>query len=843
MAEYERSFPRNGHRKACVLVIITSFLWSPNCCFNCPMDNLALDIRVALRRLTARPTFAVIAILSLGLGIGATTIFFGLLNASLLKPLAVDRPEELVSPSVKAWSAPVVSYPGYLDIRDRSGVFDGVATYRMAAMAMSLGAGRNSRIWGYLAGGNFFSMLGVKAAMGRTLTPDDDRTPRGHPVAVLTHLGWQRRLGGAADAVGRAVRINGMAYRIVGVLPADFNGIERFFAAEIYVPMMMQPQIEPHSPFLDTRETKNTFIVARLKPAVTREQSERQLNVYADELARIYPQTEAGIQFKLATPGWGGEFLRSGVIGFTGALVGLAVLLVVVVCINLAGLLVARAAERRRETAVQLAIGAGRGQLVRSLMVESLIIAIAGGLLGLLIAQWGADAISGLQPPVDFSVNTAVAVDYRVVLFLALLTLSTTFLMGLLPALDATRINLISALKADSGSRDRRWPLRDILVAAQVALSVLIVGAASLVLNSLGSAIDLRPGFNPRGAAVIGFDLDLQGYDKARGRAFQKDLLAKIHAEPGVESVGFGSALPLDLDISNSDVSDAAEPPPPPADSKHAQVYRISSGFLAALQTRLVAGRDFNERDETGPQCVIVNLAFARFLFPSAVDPIGRRVRFWGKPHEIVGLVEDGKYISLTEAPRPVIYAPSQRYYTGGVRLVARTGGDPKELVSRLRQLAQEMDPDLAIHRALTLEEHMAFPTLPARTAGVALGSFGLLTLFLAAIGIYGVMAFAVARRTHELGIRIAIGANPRQVLSTVFERTGWMLAAGATMGLGLAYAARSLLQPLLLSGDSRNPLALFSGMAAIVAVTLIAAWIPARRAMSIEPSRALRHD
>ena len=458
-----------------------------------------LDVRVALRRLAARPGFTAIAILSLGLGIGATTVFFGLMNATLLKPLAVLHPEELVSPSVKRFSAPVVSYPLYLDIRDRSGVFAAASTYRMVPMGMSLGGGRNSRIWGYLAGGNFFSLLGVKASQGRLFTPDDDRTPRGHPVAVLTHIGWQRRFGGAPDAVGRAIRINGMDYRIIGILPPEFNGIERFFAAEIYVPMMMQPQIEPGHGFRANRDTDNTFLLARLRPDLSRAESERRLNTFAAEMGRQYPKTDQDMQFRLSEPGWGGEFLRGGVMGFTGALVGLALLLLVLVCVNLAGLLLARASERRRETAIQLAMGAGRAQLVRSLLVESFALAATGGALGLLIAKWGVDWISSLTPPVDFSISTAVAIDYRVVAFAAFVTIVTTLAMGLLPALNSTSVDVNAALKTDSTTRERRWALRDMVVAAQVALSVLILGAASLVLNSLNHALDLRPGFNPKG--------------------------------------------------------------------------------------------------------------------------------------------------------------------------------------------------------------------------------------------------------------------------------------------------------------------------------------------------------
>jgi predicted permease len=807
------------------------------------MDGFLLDLRVALRRLLARPWFSLVAVISLGLGIGATTIFFGLMNASLLKPVAADHPEQLVSPSVKRYSAPVVSYPYYVDVRDRSEAFSAVTSYRMVPMAMSLGGGRNSRLWGYLASGNFFSVLGVKAARGRVFTPDDDRVPRGHPVAVLTHLGWQRRFAGAADAVGRAVRVNGLEYRVIGILPPEFNGIERFFAAEMYVPMMMQPQIEPGHGFLDNRDETNLFLLARLRTDIPAAEAERRLNAFAAELGRQYPKTDRDIEFRFSEPGWGGAFLRGGVIGFTGALVGLAMLMLVVVCINLAGLLLARASERRRETAIQLAIGAGKGRLIRALLAESLLLAAAGGSLGLLLAQWGTDWISSLTPPIDFSVNTAISVDYRVVAFSAFITVVTTLAMGLLPALNATRVDVNAALKSDAAARERRWPLRDLIVAGQVALSVLILGAASVVLGSLSHAIDLRPGFNPKGAATAGFSLELHGYDEARGRALERRLLAAVRAEPGVEAAGFTSSLPLDLSVNFNEVSDAALPEPPPAERMQAHSYAASPGYFAAMETRIVAGREFQDFDETGPLAVIVNRTFCRKLFPGVTDPVGRRIRLFGKPHEIAGIVEDGKYLSLSEAPRAALFWPTNRYYSGTVRLVARTRGDANVLVPRLRQLILSQDSDLAVYKAITLEEHMGFPTLPARTAGVALGGFGLLTLFLAAIGIYGVAAFAVARRTREIGIRAAVGASPRQVLTAIFERTAWLLAAGAASGLALSFAARRFLEPLLLSSEGRSDAMLLAGIAAISVVTLLAAWMPARRAMSIAPGRALRHD
>ena len=345
------------------------------------------------------------------------------------------------------------------------------------------------------------------------------------------------------------------------------------------------------------------------------------------------------------------------------------------------------------------------------------------------------------------------------------------------------------------------------------------------------------------GAATAGVSLELHGYDESRGRAFQRRLLEAVRSEPGVQAAGFTDFLPLDLSVNFNDVSDASKPEPPPTERRQAQGSAASPSYFAAMQTQVVAGREFQDSDEKGEWTVVVNRALVRMVFGDAGDPAGRRIRLHGRPHQIVGVVEDGKYLSLTEAPRAALFYPANRYYGGTMRVVARTSGDAGALASRLRQIILGLDSDLAVYKAVTLDEHMSFPTLPVRLAGFALAAFGLLTLFLAAIGIYGVAAFAVARRTREIGIRIAIGASPRQVLGTVFARTGWVLLVGALGGLGLAYASRSLLSPLLLNPESRNPLSVLSGMAAIVVVTLLAAWMPARRAISISPSQALRHD
>ncbi|MBX9600077.1 MAG: ABC transporter permease [Bryobacteraceae bacterium] len=811
------------------------------------MDRFLFELRLAARRMAAQPGFTAIALLSLGVGIGATTIFFSLMNSTLLKPLPVERPNELVAVVEPRFKAPVTSHPNYRDLRDRNQVLSGLAAYRIVPLNASLGGGRNSRMWGYLVSGDYFDVLGVKAVTGRVLTPADNVNRGGHPVAVISHLAWQRRFAGDPNIAGRTIKLNGMPYTILGVTPPGFIGVERFYAAEIFIPDMMTAQIEPGATYLDRRGDQNTFMVGRLKQGVSEEQAEANLNAIAAQLAKDYPKENEGMRFTLLPPGWAGGFLRGPVIGFTSILVGVAALMLIVVCINLTSLLLARAAERRRETAVRLAIGASRGQLIRQLLFESLLLAVAGGMVGVMLAYWGVSIISGARPPVDFALETTVQIDYRVLLFSLALTLATSVVLGLAPAVQSANTDLAAAIKNDATSeRRRRWPVRDILVGAQITLSVLLLAASGLMLKSLRSAMEVDLGFRPKGAVAAGFDLALQGYSEERGKAFQKQILDRLRAMPGVESAAYLDFVPLDLGMSNTGVYPDGQPEPPASQTPLAQVFTASSGAFRTLGTKLLAGREFDERDtKEAPRVLIVNRTFTANVLKvkDPAEAVGKRVRSRSRVWQIAGVVEDGKYLALAEAPKPVMFFAASQDYTSIMRLVARTQGDERELLNRVRSLILEMDPDMAIYSAETLEEHMNLPLLPTRIAAISLAAFGGVTMLLAAIGIYGVMAFAVARRTREIGIRVAVGATPRQVMRAVFGKTAWLVGAASAAGVILAMLAGGLLAPVLIGVDPRDPLAHSAGVAAMAAVALLACWVPARRAIGIDPIRALRQD
>lgn len=813
------------------------------------MDRLLVELKLAWRRLSSRPGFTVTAMLSLGFGIGANTIFFSLLNSTLLKPLPVDRPEQLYSTVEPRFSAPVASYPNFVELQKRSGAFaEGVIGYRFLPVSSSLGSGRNFRLWGYLISGNYFEVLGVKAAAGRLLSAQDARVRGGHPVVVISHGCWQKRFGGDPAAVGKTMKVNGLAYTVVGVAPPEFFGTERFFEPEIYLPDRMAAQLEPGSNYLDDRGSMNTFVLIRAKFGMPKAQVQAGLDGLLAELIHEHPKLNSGLKLVLMEPGWGGDYLRSSVIAFNGVLMAVAGALLLVVCVNLASLLLAQASERKKETAIRLAVGASRGQLIRQLLVESILLGVAGGVLGVLGAVWAADAISSYAPPLDFSVRSVVSIDWRVACFSALLTIGTSLLFGLLPAVQSSKTDLAVSLKSDVARKaTRAWPLRDILVAGQIMLSVVLLACSALMLRSLGNSMSVQLGFTTQNGAKLGFDLGTQGYSQERGMAFQRELIRRARAVTGVRSAAIANALPLDVtSVSNNGVYPEG-PEPILADMPHAQAFHVGDGFFHTLETRLIAGREFEERDDANrPAVLVVNQEFARRILKLDREPqlaVGKRVVTYGRLHEIVGVVEDGKYLGLTEARKAAMFYAIRQAYTPETRLVWRTDRDPAGTVRSMSQLVQELDEDLTIYGAGTLEEHMNAPTLPTRFAAGSMTVFGAITLLLASLGIYGVTAFAMARRTREIGIRMAVGATPGQIVGMIMRRAGLLIGVAALTGGALAVGAAGLLTPMLIGVESRDWVSHCAGVVVMIAVALAACWIPARRAWAMDPAQSLRSE
>jgi predicted permease len=805
------------------------------------------NLTFAFRRLRSSPGFTAAAIVTLALGIGANTTVFSLVNAVVFRPFGVERQSELASFNMRTSKAqfPTISYPDYKDYRDRNTVLSGLAMYRFIAVNLSRGEGRNARLWGYEVSGNYFDMLGVQAIRGRVLHPEDDLKRGGHPVAVISYRCWQSRFGGDPDIADKKVKIGGLEYSIAGVTPPAFIGTELVYTPEIFVPLAMAEQIEQYK-WLDNRGNANALVIGRLKPGVSLKSAQAAINTIATQLGREYPKDDAGVSIVLSPPGMAGNFLRGAITGFSAVLMAVAGMVLLIACVNLASLLLARAADRRKETAIRLALGASRGQLLRQLLTESLMLSIVGGAAGIVLAWWLNDLVNVWRPPVDVPVIPHVVMDTRVLLFTAVVTLLTGLLFGLVPALQSTRASLVGAIKNEAPSEKlRRLNLRDILVATQVALSVVLLIGSILVVRSLQHALSLNLGFDPQHAAVLSYDFAAQGYDEKRSRQFQRLLLAKVRTTPGIEAAGVIDGLPLTLNISNSGVFFEGKPEPRAGDVPSANMYFVTPGYLQAMRTRLVAGRDLDQRDtEDAPRVALVNEAFARQLLPGE-DPVGKRFRHRSSDKwiQIAGVVEDGKYRSLGETPSPTIFEPMEQVWPPQQTLVARSPLTEAETARLLRRAVAELDPSLTVFGDGSLTRALGLALFPAKLVAVVLASFGLLAVVLAATGVYGIMAYAVSRRTREIGIRMALGAAPSEVARVVLARTAKLLAVGLAIGFALAFASGKFFGQILYGISAHDPLTYLCAIALMAAVAFVACWVPARRAIKVDPLTALRTE
>ncbi len=811
------------------------------------MDRLFRDLIVSFRRLRSSPGFTVAAILTLALGIGANTTIFSLVNAIVFRPLGVQHQNELAFFNMRTSKAefPALSYPDFKDYRERNTVFTDMSLYRIAPMNMSRGGGVNSRLWGYEVTGNYFAMLGVNAIRGRVLRAEDDAKKGGSPFAVISYNCWQRRFAADPDIAGKKVKVNGLDFTILGVTPAGFVGTELIFTPEIWVPITMVKQIEGFD-WTEERRDGNGFVIGRLKPGVSMQSAQAAINSIAVQLGREYPLADAGISIVLSPPGMAGTYLRGAITGFSAVLMVVAGMVLLIACVNLASLLLARAADRGKDTAIRLALGASRSILVRQLLTESMVLSIAGGAAGIFLALWLTDLVNAWTPPIDVPVIPHVTMDLSVMLFAAVISFLTGVLFGLAPAIQSTRSTLAGAMRNDAPSNSlRRVSLRDLLVITQVALSVVLLIGSVLVVRSLQHALSLHLGFEPRHAAVISYDLGLQGYNEEQAREFQRRLLDKVRSTPGIEAAGLIDGLPLTLNISNSAIFLEGKPEPRAGDAPLANMYSISPGYLKAMGTKLVAGRDLDQRDKKdAPLTVLVNETFARQLLPGE-DPVGKRFRHGasGQWRQIVGVVEDGKYRSLGESPSPTVFRSMEQNGEMNQTLVARSPLPEEETARALRRAVAELDPSLTVYDAGSLTSELALALFPARLVAVVLSSFGLLAVVLAATGVYGIMAYAVSRRTREIGIRMALGAGRNAVLSLVMRDVLAMLCGGLAVGLLMALALARFLAHLLYRVDPRDLVAIGAATLVLACVALAAGAVPCLRAFNISPSRALRYS
>jgi predicted permease len=808
------------------------------------LETLFQDLRFGARMLQKNPGFTAVAVLTLALGIGVNTVVFSVVNALMLRPLPVERPNELVFLENEHYG-PSQSFPNYKDVRDRNRTFEGLVGYRIAPMELETPTGAN-RIWGYLATGNYFDVLGVKPALGRFFNQSEDLNPGESPFAVLSYNAWQSLFGADPGIVGKTIRINRLSYIVLGVAAPDFHGTELFYWPQVWVPMMMEPQIEASRPWLDNRNTWNTWVIGRLKPDVSPARAEADLNAVAAELARQYPSENEGLQFRLAKPGLIGNLVGGPAKAFALGVSVLAALVLLAACTNLASLLTARATDRQRELAVRLAVGAGRSRVVRQVLTETLMLSLVGGGVGYMLATFLSHALSRWRAPMDFPVQYNVDPDWHVFLFALLASIVASGLFGSAPAWRASRTDPNAVLRGASTSWGHsRLAFRDILVVVQAALCFVLVSGCLLSLRGLQQALKMNLGFEPQHISVVAFELGLAGYSEERGSAFQERALAAVQSLPGVESAAYSNSVPLSIDQSHTGVFPADKTDLQPSDRIGVTFYQVSPGFFATLGTKLLTGRDFNWHDDTkSPQVAIVNVAFAKRVLHTE-NPVGKHFRggVRGPLAEVIGIVEDGKYESLTESQQPVVFWSIQQSYNSTTTLEMRSSRPATEMVREIRRAILRLDPELPLYGTGSLEQMLGFAFFPTRAAAIALSAFGVLAMMLAATGVHGLMSYAVSRRTHEIGIRMALGAHPFQVLRLVLGKTMALLAFGSVIGLILALAIGRVIASIVYQAQPHDPVVMMSVWATIALLGLFSSWSPVRRAMRVDPMVALRYE
>ena len=815
------------------------------------MQTTLQDIRYAVRLLRRAPLFTLTAALSLAIGIGANTTIFSIATALLLRPLpGLGDPARLVDigRTQNGRGFDTVSYPNFRDLRERTKTLTDVYAARVEPQPMSLSAGGDAeRIYGSIVSANYFSVLGARPQYGRLLQPSDDASGSAHDVLVLHHDFWSKTFRADPAIVGQSISLNGHPFLVVGIATPGFQGTT-LLKPDVWTPISALAEASPRisTEIMTQRSSVWLMVGGRLNPGVTVTQARAELQSIGANLEREYPRDNEGKNFTaMASAVAPGQ--TPTVAAFLGLLMGVVGLVLLIACVNVAGILLARAAGRRREIAVRVAIGANRGRLIRQLLTETVILFAAGGLAGVILTRWLTALLFTVLPSLPVPVSIQFDSDWRVVGFATLLSMVTALLSGLAPALQGSRADLVTALKTSGReSTASTLRLRNAFLVGQVTMSLMLVVVGGLFLRALEHAAAIQPGFDQRRVDVVQLDLTLAGYNDQTAHPFVRELIQRIRALPGVENATLSVDLPLDGGRMGLGGIKVPGKKPPRGDEFFADWNIVEPGQFETLKLPLLRGRDFTDQDTANaPWVAIVNEALAEQIWPGE-DPIGKQmtVQDDNRPHPvtIVGETVSARLISLTGPVAPYIYMPFAQRFLPRAALLIRTRDD-RSSIPDVRTLLRSMNPNLPITQAMRLTDVTAFGLIPQRIAASVAGTLGIVGLLLCAVGIYGVTSYAVAQRTREIGIRMALGANQRSVIRLVIRQGFALTAIGAALGLAIAGVGAKFLESLLFGLRGQDPITFVSACVLFALITLVASYIPARRATRVDPMIALRTE
>lgn len=813
------------------------------------MHAFLQDFRFSLRQLRKSPGFTLTAILTLALGVGANVIVFGVLNGLILKPLNVQEPNRLFTISHVQSGYDSQSYPDYADYRDRNRTFQELATYNPVSAGLSLPglASQGKSVmqgWGYEVSGNYFDLLGVQPALGRFFHASDEHGPNSAPYVVVTYSFWRNRLNSDPHAIGSVIQINKHPFTLLGVAPQEFHGSELFFWPDFWMPMVNEEQVEGYS-FLNQRENHTSYVLGRLKPGMTKQQATDDLNTIARQLAKTYKEDE-GLDARLVKPGLMGDGFGAPARAFLAGVMFLALLVLVAACVNLASIFAARAADRSREHAIRIAIGSTRWRMLRQLLSEALFISMMGGAAGTLLAAALLRALSQWTPIVQIPLHVVVNPDATVYVTAFFLSALSGLLFGILPARQLWKIKAAHAMKTGANAEGafRKLTLRDVLLGLQITICTLLVTSSLVALRGMARSMHADFGFTPQNVTLLTTDLSLAGRGD-NSLQLQKRMLEQAQQIPGVTAVGIINHVPLSIGNSDSGVFRTGT-----TDFRGSNAvldalnYQITPGYLKAAGTQLFSGRDFTWHDDKdAPHVAIVNASFARKMFGTK-SAIGEHFLLGGKDslYEIVGVVEDGKYRYLTEDQQPAMFTSLAQDTRSETTLVVHSLLHPGQLAPALQRIAAGADPTLpySIH---AWDEVMQFALFPARAATVSLGGMGVLAAMLAVTGVFGMAAYSVSKRMKELGIRIALGAKPMQLMRAALMRPVMLLAVGSVAGLVLGVIASGVLAHIVYQATPNDPVVLGGVVLTMMLLGMVATVLPARRAQKVDPMKLLRED